>query len=64
MTYKLDFESFLDKYDDELYIEYMESGCYYDTEREDFDDWMYEDYMKNPEVWEQKVLDFSKLKVL
>lgn len=35
-------ENFLNEYDDEVYITYMETGAYYDTEYEDFIDWMYE----------------------
>lgn len=38
-------EDYMDRFDDELYIEYMETGTYYDTEYEDFVEWKYESYI-------------------
>jgi len=35
-------QNFLDEFDDEIYTAYMETGAYYDTDYEDFIDWMYE----------------------
>ena len=49
--FKLDYEGFLEKYEEELYARYMETGSYYDTEREDFDEGEYEEYMQNRGGW-------------
>lgn len=48
---RLSFEKFLEKFDDDLYIMYMESGSYYDTDREIFDEIQYEDYMNGRGKW-------------
>lgn len=47
----IDFETFLDLYDEDLYIKYMETGCYYDTDREAFDELEYESYCKREGSW-------------
>ena len=51
LTFKVDFDSFLELYDDDLYAIFMETGAYYDTEREAFDETQYEDYMQNRGFW-------------
>ena len=50
----LSYEEFLERFYDEVYITYMETGAYYDTRRELFDEMMYEDYLRNPERWENQ----------
>ena len=51
MNFTVDFETFLEMYDDDLYIEYMETGCYKDTDREQFDEQAYEDYCNRKGRW-------------
>lgn len=55
MIAKLSFEEFLDLHDDDIYCEYMETGAYYDTEREDFDEWVYEAYLRDEGQWKGRV---------
>ena len=38
-------EDFENEFEDDLYIKYMETGTYYDTEYEDFIEWEYESYI-------------------
>ena len=38
-------EDFEMKFDDDLYIKYMETGAYYDTDYDDFLEWEYESYI-------------------
>ncbi len=45
----LDFESWWEKFEEDLYIKYIETGCYYDTDREDFDEQEYEEWVKKEE---------------
>jgi hypothetical protein len=47
----LEFQDFLDIYEQEVYCAYMESGAYYDTERESFDELEYEDYLLGHGQW-------------
>lgn len=47
----LSYEEFLEKFYDEIYIMYMETGAYYDTDREHFDEMMYEDYTNGRGKW-------------
>lgn len=42
---------FEDKFDDELYIMFMETGSYYDTEWEDFVENQYFIYEEGGEPW-------------
>jgi len=49
-----EFDEFLDIYDDKLYMYYMESGAYYDTPREEFDENEYEDYLTGKGIWSVK----------
>lgn len=51
MNVAIDFETFLELYDDELYAMYMETGCYYDTERELFDEQQYDEYCTRTGRW-------------
>jgi hypothetical protein len=47
----LEFQDFLDIYDLEIYCAYMETGSYYDTERESFDKLEYEAYLQGHGQW-------------
>lgn len=47
----LTFESFLEVYEEEIYCAYMETGAYYDTDRETFDDNEYESYLRGEGQW-------------
>lgn len=48
---RLSFEAFLEKFYDDLYVMYMETGAYYDTDREHFDEIQYEDYLTGRGLW-------------
>lgn len=50
----LSFEDFLFKYEEDLYIMYMESGAYYDTDREVFDEIQFDDYEHGRGIWLNK----------
>ena len=52
---KLSFEDFLDIHDDDIYCAYMETGSYYDTEREVFDELEYESYLKDEGQWKGRI---------
>ena len=48
----IDFETFLDLYDDDLYAMYMENGLNYENvDREEFDEEQYENYCNRRGVW-------------
>ena len=49
-----DFDEFLEIYDDKLYEYYMESGAYYDTDREAFDESEYYDYLQEKGIWSRR----------
>lgn len=51
MIQGLSFEDFVDYYDNDIYIAYMETGAYYDTEREAFDESEYEAYLRGEGQW-------------
>jgi len=51
MIQGLSFEDFLDMYDEDIYCAYMETGSYYDTSREVFDDSEYESYLRGEGQW-------------
>jgi hypothetical protein len=48
---KLEFQAFLDMYENEVYAAYMETGAYYDTERESFDEFEYDGYLRREGQW-------------
>ena len=54
-------EEFYDEYEEWLYCYYMESGCYYDMEREDFDELHYEEYVKR---WEREAEERQVIEAL
>ena len=60
----LSYEKFLEKYDDDLYVAYMETGAYYDTDREDFDYIQYEDYVNNRGLWVKRQESSTLARVL
>jgi len=47
----LEFGDFTEIYEDEIYCAYMETGSYYDTEWEDFQELEYEDYLAGGGHW-------------
>lgn len=47
----LEFGDFCEIYESEIYCAYMETGSYYDTDREDFDELEYESYLLGQGQW-------------
>ena len=43
----MDFEEFCETYEDDIYIEYMETGTYYelDVDLERFSEWKYDEFL-------------------
>lgn len=52
---KLDFQDFLDMHEEDIYCAYMETGCSYDMEPEDFDELEYEAYLADEGQWKGRV---------
>ena len=50
-SFKLDFDSFVEKFENDLDCIYMETGSNYDIERETFEETQYADYMVNRGYW-------------
>lgn len=50
----LEFQDFIEIYEDDIYCAYMETGCYYDMELEDFEELEYEDYLQGSDRWAEK----------
>ncbi len=51
MLRDLEFQDFLDIYEEDIYCAYMESGSYYDTDKEKFDEAEYEEYLRGEGQW-------------
>jgi len=50
-SFKLDFDSFVEKFENDLDCIYTETGSNYDTDREAFEEAQYADYMVNRGYW-------------
>ena len=46
-TPEITYDEFIDLYEDDLYIEFMETGAYYEFEQEDWLEERYEEYEAN-----------------
>ena len=50
----LEYEDFIALYEDDLYCEYMETGAYYEQDKEVFDERKYEEYRNRSNRGDEK----------